>query len=131
MRTNRHAVGAEIETYCGKCKLDRLHVIEALRADGGIDRVICRTCQGRHLFRGAQGAAAGKGAVRRHRAAAATVSEAELGKAKPYAMDGVFKAGDIIHHPTFGPGRVLVMKPGGRMEVSFQAGGKLLVCGVR
>ena len=131
MATNKYKVGAEIEAYCTSCKLDRLHAIEALKSDGNINRVICRTCQGQHLFRRPKSAASQKGAVKRRRAGAVAVTHAELKKAKPYAMDGVFKAGDIISHPTFGPGKVLEVKSGGKMEVGFEAGGKLLVCGAR
>jgi hypothetical protein len=130
MATNKYSVGAEIEAYCTKCKLDRLHAIEALKSDGNINRVICRTCQGSHLYRRPKSAAAQSGAARRRRAGAVTVTEAELKNAKPYAMDRVFKVGDIIDHPTFGPGKVLEVRPGGRIDVGFATGGKRLVCGI-
>ena len=55
-------------------------------------------------------------------------AEEDLSKAKPYALDGYFEVGDIIQHKKFGPGSVLEVKPGGKMEVGFEEGGKLLVC---
>ena len=36
---------------------------------------------------------------------------------------------DIIQHTTFGPGSVLEVRSGGKMEVGFESGGKTLVCG--
>ena len=128
MATNKYKVGTEIEAHCTKCKLDRMHVIEALKSDGNINKVICRTCEGSHLFRRPKSATAKKGTSKRGRKGAVTVTEAELKKAKPYAMDGVFKVGDIIKHSTFGPGAVQEVRAG-KMEVGFETGGKLLVCG--
>lgn len=129
MATNKYSVGAEIEAYCTKCKMDRLHAIETLKSDGNINRVLCKTCQGIHLYRRPKSAKAQAGAKRR-RAGSVTLTDAELKTAKPYAMDKVFRAGDIIDHPTFGPGKVLEIRPGGRMDVAFAGGGKRLVCGV-
>jgi hypothetical protein len=110
--------------------MDRLHTIEALKSDGNINKVVCQTCQGSHLYRRPKSAAAQSSAARRRRAGAVTVTEAEMKNAKPYAMDKVFRVGDIVDHPTFGPGKVLEVRPGGRMDVGFAAGGKRLVCGI-
>ena len=130
MATNKYSVGAEIEAYCTKCKMDRLHAIEALKSDGNINKVFCKTCQGSHLFRRPKSAKAQTGASRRRRAGSVVVTEAEMKGVKPYAMDKVFKAGDIIDHSTFGPGKVQEVKPGGRMDVGFATGSKRLVCGI-
>ena len=127
--SKKYSVGAEVEAHCGSCKLNRLHVIETLKSDGNINRVMCRTCDGSHLFRRPKSEAGKKASAKRRKAGAVMVTDAELKKAKPYAMDGVFKAGDIIKHPTFGPGKVLEVKSGGRIEVGFEGGGKRLVCG--
>jgi hypothetical protein len=120
-------VGAEVEAYCTKCKMDRLHVISTLKSDGNINKVMCRTCDGAHLFRLPQGDGKRTPAKRRKKGAVA-VSDADLKKAKPYAMDAAFKVGDIILHATFGPGSVLEVRSGGKMEVGFESGGKTLVC---
>ena len=120
----------EIEAYCTKCKIDRLHAIETLKSDLNINRVICRTCEGSHLFRRpkADGGRKTTGTKRRKKGAV-LVADEDLARAKPYALDGIFAVGDIIQHKTFGPGSVLEMKAGGKMEVGFESGGKLLVCG--
>ena len=129
MATTKYKVGAEVEAHCAKCKADRLHVIAALKSDGNINRVTCKTCEDLHLFRRPK-TPPPKSPAKRRRAGAVTVTEAELKKAKPYAMDGKFEAGSIISHPTFGPGKVLEIRSGGKMEVGFEAGSKQLVCGI-
>jgi hypothetical protein len=129
----KYVVGAEIEAYCTKCQLDRTHAIETLKSDGNINRVICRTCTGIHRYRRtlAEGAktprAKGTG-TRRRKKGATTVTTDELTKASPYKLDGVFKVGDIIQHRRFGPGKVLEVRSGGRIEVGFEEGSKTLVC---
>lgn len=127
MSTKKRDVGAEVEAYCTKCKMDRLHVISTLKSDGNINKVMCRTCDGIHLFRLPKGDGT-KAPAKRRKKGAVLVSEADLKQAKPYSMDGLFKAGDIIQHPTFGPGSVLEIRSGGKMEVGFESGGKTLVC---
>ena len=123
-----YVVGKEIEAYCTKCKIDRLHAIETLKSDGNINRVICKTCDGSHLFRRPKGDGTKKAPSKRRKKGAVTVTPEELTKAKPYKLDGAFEVGDIIKHATFGPGSVLEVRPGGKMEVGFENGPKLLVC---
>jgi len=127
VNTKKRDVGAEVEAYCTKCKMDRLHVISTLKSDGNINKVLCRTCEGVHLFRLPKAVKKATSTKRRKKGAVA-VSEADLKKAKPYAMDAAFKVGDIIQHATFGPGSVLEVRSGGKMEVGFESGGKTLVC---
>jgi hypothetical protein len=128
MATKKYEVGAEIEAWCTKCKVDRQHVIETLKSDGNINKVLCRTCEGIHLFRLPKDSAAKPSAAKRRRKGVVIIDEADLKKAKPYAMDGSFVAGDIIMHAKFGPGSVIEIRPGGKMEVGFETGAKLLVC---
>jgi len=129
----KYEVGKEIEAYCTKCKMDRLHVIETLKSDGNINRVLCNTCEGSHLFRRPKSDPGRKsrssGTSSRRPKGAVLVSDAELADAKPYAMDGIFEVGDIIRHRTFGPGKVVTVRSGGKIEVGFETGIKLLVSG--
>ena len=127
MSAKKYKVGAEVEAWCTKCKIDRLHAIETLKSDGNINRVICRTCESSHLFRRPKGDGTEPKTTRR-RKDELVVTEAEVAKAKPYAMDGAFEAGEVIKHGKFGPGRVSTLKPGGKMDVVFEDGVKLLVC---
>lgn len=123
----KYEVGKEIEAYCTKCKLDRLHAIETLKSDGNINRVICRTCDGSHLFRRAKGDGTKKPSKRRKKGSV-ILTEADMHGAKPYAFTGAFEVGDVITHKQFGPGSVVAVKADGKMEVGFETGAKLLVC---
>ena len=133
MGTEKYVVGAEIEAYCTKCQIDRTHAIETLKSDGNINRVLCRTCTSIHRFRrpkaeGAKKTRSAGATTRRRKKGATTVTAEELGKASPYKLDGVFKVGEIIRHKKFGPGKVLEVRSGGRIEVGFEEGSKTLVC---
>jgi hypothetical protein len=124
-----YAVGKEIEAWCTKCKMDRLHNIETLKSDGNINRVICQTCQGSHLFRRPKGPdGTGTKPAKRRKKGDLPITEAELGKAKGYAMDGEFAVSEVLTHVKFGPGRVMAVKPGGKMEVSFEDSTRTLKC---
>lgn len=125
----KYDVGAEVAAYCTKCKIDRLHAIETLKSDGNINRVICRTCEGSHLFRRPKGEEGKKAPAKRRKKGSVIVSEADLAKAKPYKLDGTFAVGEFINHKHFGPGKVVEVRGGGKMEVGFESGSKLLVCG--
>jgi len=103
-------------------------VISTLKSDGNINKVMCRTCEGTHLYRLPK-TAPKKAPAKRRVKGAVIVSEADLKKAKPYTMTGVYKAGDILQHSTFGPGSVIEVRPGKKMEVGFEFGCKTLVCG--
>jgi len=124
----RYVVGAEVEAACKKCAEDRQHVIASLKSDGNIHKVTCRTCEGTHLFRRPKSAKAKKRSTSpRRRKGAVSVTEAEAAKAKAYALDGDFGLGDIIAHKKFGNGKVLELRSGGKMEVGFEDGPRLLV----
>jgi len=108
--------------------MDRMHVVSTLKSDGNINKVLCRTCEGTHLYRLPKTGAKKTPAKRRVKGAI-VVSAADLKKAKPYTMDGMFKVGDIIHHSAFGPGSIIEVRPGGKIDVGFEFGCKTLVCG--
>ncbi len=129
MAAKKYKVGLEIEAWCTKCKEDRLHVIETLKSDGNINRVFCRICEGIHLFRRPKGAGGtGPKTTRRRKKPEHTVTEAEHGSAKPYAIGGEFVVGDVLTHAKFGFGKVTVLRPGGKIEVAFEDTMKVLLC---
>lgn len=49
-------------------------------------------------------------------------------KSRPYSVSGVFRAHDVIEHPTFGLGVVTHLLAGDKIQVVFKNGDKLLVC---
>ena len=48
----RYRAGESIEDYCRACKIDRVHTVMAVSADGSPVRVVCGYCRSEHNFRG-------------------------------------------------------------------------------
>ena len=47
-----HKVGSDIDAWCTRCRLDTIHVVVSLSADGEkAKRVECKSCGGQHNFR--------------------------------------------------------------------------------
>lgn len=128
----RPQLGGDVETYCGRCKDSREHVIAALNAQGEIERVQCRTCQSNHIYR--EKKVATKTASTRTRSSATptkkTIAEMEMsaGPARPYSMQQRFKVGERIEHPKFGTGLV-VEERSGKIDVKFGRELKTLING--
>lgn len=128
----RPQLGGDVETHCGRCKDVREHVIAALNATGGIERVQCRTCQSNHIYR--EKKVATKTTTSRTRSSSGTTKktvaelEMEAGPARPYSMQQRFKVGDRIEHPKFGTGLV-VEERSGKIDVKFGRELKTLVNG--
>lgn len=100
--------GDDVDARCGKCKDIRTHAIIAVNAQGQIERVQCRTCQGTHNYRNP---APKKAAVTSRSSSGSTgrASAAPLvptGPTKPYSPRESFQIGDQISHPNFGIGLV-------------------------
>ena len=53
------------------------------------------------------------------------------GEPRRYAPTGLFAAGDVLDHATFGRGFVSGVKDPGKVEVTFRTGVKTLVHGKR
>ncbi|MGZ3652850.1 MAG: hypothetical protein ACXVB9_03085 [Bdellovibrionota bacterium] len=136
-------VGQEVISYCSSCKLDLKHVIVAHKSgnSGAIAKVRCNTCMKIHAFRANPGTKAIEAAARRKAAGPKVkaqiipvevewreqMSKAENKASQAYAPSKEFKAGDVIEHPTFGPGFVKTIKDGNKFEVIFQQDVKTLI----
>jgi hypothetical protein len=133
-------VAKDIISYCTRCRMDLVHTIVAMDGDKVV-RVLCRTCKKEHAFRlpvelrfSATRKPSMKGtSPKKGRSAAVewvVAMERMAGLAgKPYAMKGVYEAGDKVDHPVFGLGVVRKLMSPDKMDVLFEEGGKLLVCG--
>jgi hypothetical protein len=134
------AVGEDIEALCGRCGTV-WHVVMAKMGDK-IAKVVCKRCNGHHLYRTEQSvearatanATGARGStVRRSRARAATpVAQAPIPPfdpnkpPRPYAATQSFNTGERVTHPTFGGG-VVTGSPGpGKVEIAFPAGRRVL-----
>lgn len=126
VRIKKLRPGDDTDTYCGRCKAERVHQVVALNADGTPATVICRTCGGQHRFRERKEpkASASAGAMRRGVRAGAEPERAA--QARAYSPNEVYSAGEWVDHPKFGQGKV-VQARGGKMEVRFQSGSRVLV----
>ena len=110
----KNSAGQNIDSYCGKCKLNLDHTIMTMDGEA-ISKVRCKTCGSLHKFKSPLDAQK----VRKPRAkkgageAATTeiVWEAGLaaakGKERDYSMDSRYRIGDIVNHQTFGKGIVV------------------------
>jgi hypothetical protein len=110
----KNSAGQDIDSYCGKCKLNRDHTIMTMDGET-IAKVRCKTCGSMHKFASSLGAQkvrkpkARKGAGEERTAEivwAAGLAEAK-GKERAYSMDSKYRIGEIVNHQTFGRGIVM------------------------
>jgi hypothetical protein len=126
IREKRIRVGDDVETYCGRCKAERAHVIASMSTVSMPAEVICRTCNNQHRFRRPADAAkprreprAGStesGASRTSR----TVRETPPVSARPYSTSETFSEGEWLEHKTHGVGKVKAVR-GGKIDVTFNS----------
>ena len=142
--------GDEVDSYCGKCKLERVHNVVAL-VDGKVAKVICKMCGSQHKYKplnpepnksapkamgrggatnkrkapGTRGTASAKSRENQWEAA---MAEKDQTKSRPYSMASSFEEGEVIAHKQFGHGIVSQVEAGGKMQVLFKDGPKRLIC---
>lgn len=119
------AVGREVEAWCGKCGDLKTHNVVAMV---GVEpkQVLCQACGSRHAYRteparkrAGDGGDAESGATSSRRSApdpeaarrmeATRVLADEIARApliRAFDPKERYKAGEIISHPTYGPGKV-------------------------
>jgi hypothetical protein len=133
------AVGEDIEALCGKCGTV-WHVVMAKMGEK-IAKVVCKRCNGQHLYRTEQSVAAAAtnnaaaksiGPRRARSKSAAVPVQAPIPAfdpskpPRPYAPAQSFAAGERVQHPTFGSG-VVTGSPGpGKVEIAFPVGRRVL-----
>ncbi len=108
------SLGKSIESYCGKCKVNRDHTVMTMDGDAA-GRVRCKTCGSMHKFRDPAVLHTAKRAsaktIEGEKAASALVWEnglaAAKGKERDYDMASAYRVGDIVNHQMFGKGVVL------------------------
>src|SRR5207253_596025 len=102
----RVRVGDDVETYCGRCKAERMHVVASMSTAAEPAEVICRTCHNQHRFRRSPDAAKPKrepragssdGGARR---SAKSVRETPPVSARPYSTTEAFAEGEWLEHKT-------------------------------
>ena len=142
--------GDEVDSYCGQCKLERVHNVVAL-VDGKVAKVICKMCGSRHNYKpmdpepnGSAPKAAGRGGATKNKKPSRTrrttsakslesqweaaMADKDPANSRTYSMDGSFEQGEVIEHEKFGHGSVIRVDAAGKMQVLFKDGPKRLIC---
>lgn len=133
--------GNDVDSYCSKCQLELAHVVVAMVA-GRPARVLCKTCRTEHAYkrlgdtksaRAPRAESAGP-RTKSSKSGGATRSDydslmkgKDVSRAQRYKPATTFDDGDVLSHPTFGLGLVTRVLGDGKIEVTFQAGSKVLV----
>ncbi len=138
--------GGDVDAWCGKCNLMLAHTIEAM-VDGTIKRVHCNTCRSQHAYKGnapGQGSPAPRAARTPKASSSAKKAGTGLlrasdyenfmkgrsaGDARRYSPKVRFNAGEVIDHPKFGTGVATAIKDGGKVEILFPDGPRVLIHG--
>jgi hypothetical protein len=128
-------VGKEILSHCNKCKLTLAHIIVTMKTLSNPDKVMCKTCKGTHAYKDPSAAKKQpsitskilKPKTANKRPAGVPIEELWTQamnktntRSKEYTIKGNFEAGDLIAHPTFGPGIVEKVFDANKIEVLFR-----------
>jgi len=132
IREKRIRVGDDVETYCGRCKAERTHLIASMSTAAVPAEVICRTCNNQHRYRRPADAAKPRRAPRAGSADASArgtsraVRETPPLSARAYATTESFAEGEWIEHKTHGVGKIKAVR-GGKIDVAFDSGLRTLL----
>ena len=105
------------------------HVIKSINNEARPARVLCDVCSGEHNYRPSppQSRRSSAGRATTKKKVPLELTDVQKAAARPYDLDGVFREGDVIHHPTFGFGAVAEIRSPQRMMVDFDSTQKQLV----
>ena len=121
-------VDDEVTSWCGKCKGFTLHRVKTLQAPKP-PKSVCLTCKAVHQVRLVEPGKKKKAGTDRPNLPSWDVltADAEPELAPKYMITGNFEYGDFIMHSKFGLGCVVEVLTDERVQVSFEAGVKLLI----
>ena len=138
MAIKKAEVGKEIESYCGKCKSNMVHVITAMKGEI-VDKVMCKGCNNIHTYKLAKAGeaddkkrgrpkknAARPSGRRRKNDWATLLSQVEDEKIVEYTIDSGYSEMDAIKHKQFGIGIITKILDINKIEVVFEANTKVL-----
>lgn len=123
-------VGADIESYCGKCGTT-WHVVIAM-VDGRVAQVECSRCGKRHKPRAETTAAprvhrrTGEASTPKAKASKPMVAADLATPPVPYTASGSYRPGQRVDHPAFGPGVVERVLASTKVQVFFATGSRIL-----
>ena len=127
--------GDQVEARCTKCRRETNHTIIVVMDEVPL-RVQCNVCERQHNYRRAAKPDAKKKTAPRKSVA----KNAELKKweaqcensgdkaVKNYSIDGEYRVGDLVKHPSFGLGAVQRLAGTQKVEILFESGLKIMRC---
>ncbi len=129
----KNSAGQNIDSYCGKCKLNLDHTIMAMEGET-ISRVRCKSCGSSHKFRGPLDVQKVRKPKTKNGVGEAATAEivwaaglAEAkGRERDYSMSSKYRIGDIVNHQTFGKGIVMKLYAN-KCEMLFKDRERLMV----
>jgi hypothetical protein len=143
--------GDDVEAWCTRCRMNLNHRVIAVTS-GGIQRVVCLTCNGDHKYHPPKSDKSLRPEAHREkvnasgssrsprpavdRSAARMESEwntfmkdmPPAGLARPYRVTECYDSGEFVEHPVFGMGKVLGILGAERVEIIFREGRKVMIC---
>jgi hypothetical protein len=140
------AVGAEIDSWCTKCRMDLQHVVVAI-VSGQPKRVECQTCHTQHNYRKPKGvkdpvSTETEEAVPTSKRKAPRLTKAQveynteyearvegraLSEFTKYSVKHEFQVNDLVAHKKFGNGSVAERLDDNKISVMFKDGLKTLI----
>lgn len=128
-------VGGETDAFCASCKTDTQHTVVTV-FEGEIRSVQCAVCGATHAYRPPRGdvdeevpepIAVRRRQSLRKRPWSEVMAEPSAASAAPYAPADTYREGQVIHHPSFGPGYVSELVSETKFEGTFADGPRILV----
>jgi len=132
------SAGADIDSYCGKCKLFLAHVIIAMKA-GAPARIQCKTCGASHAYRQYPPGTKPPAATRSYKGPTPAktrrkptewevkVKQRDSSEATDYSIAHTFNHDELLRHKKFGVGLVVGFADTNKIHVLFESGIKLLM----
>jgi hypothetical protein len=128
-------VGAEIDAYCSRCKIDTPHTV-LTKYEEEIRSVLCTTCNTTHAYRPPRGESEEEApepvAVRRRQSShklswADATKHVDATSLRFYSPKESYSAGETVDHPTFGLGYISDVLNDMKLEAVFKDGPRILV----
>jgi hypothetical protein len=97
-------VGERVDKLCAVCGVERGHVVASITKRGQVSRVSCPACGTRSSFKSST---------------ATSGSQASTKTGAPYDPKRTYRTGQVLLHPSFGPGEVTAIIEPQKIDVLF------------
>jgi len=103
MEKRQYSVGERVEKLCTVCGEERGHIVASVSKRGQVTRVSCPQCGTRSPFK----------------SGGTTKELAAPQESAPYNRARTYRKGQMMLHPTFGPGEVTAVVDAQKIDVLF------------